>query len=79
MRHVNEPDTFNYTPINAHSSEFEELDTVLNQMMERINDLFQKEKQFTHYDLHMDNILIRQIEDDSYFCYQFNVIHTECL
>lgn len=46
MRHVNEPDTFNYTPINAHSSEFEELDTVLNQMMERINDLFQKEKQF---------------------------------
>jgi signal transduction histidine kinase len=32
--------------IKTHSTDFEELDSVLNQMMFRINDLFQKEKQF---------------------------------
>lgn len=46
IRHVNEPNAFNYTVINTHSTDFEELDSVLNQMMFRINDLFQKEKQF---------------------------------
>jgi signal transduction histidine kinase len=46
IKRVNEPNSFNYTPINAHSSDFQELDLVLNQMMIRINDLFQKEKQF---------------------------------
>lgn len=46
IRHVNEPNAFNYTVINTHSTDFQELDSVLNQMMFRINDLFQKEKQF---------------------------------
>lgn len=46
IRHVNEPHGFDYTEIKTHSADFQELDTVLNQMMFRINDLFQKEKQF---------------------------------
>lgn len=46
IRHVNEPNGFDYTAIKTHSTDFEELDSVLNQMMFRINDLFQKEKQF---------------------------------
>jgi len=46
IRHVNDPNGFDYTPIRTHSTDFEELDSVLNQMMFRINDLFQKEKQF---------------------------------
>lgn len=46
IRRVNEPDTFDHTPINTHSTDFRELDTVLNQMMDRISDLFNKERQF---------------------------------
>jgi signal transduction histidine kinase len=46
IRRVNEPDTFDHTPINSHSVDFRELDTVLNQMMDRISELFKKEKQF---------------------------------
>jgi signal transduction histidine kinase len=46
IRRVNEPETFDHTPINSHSTDFQELDTVLNQMMDRISDLFKKEKQF---------------------------------
>lgn len=46
IRYVNEPISFNYTEIQTHSTDFQELDSVLNQMMFRINDLFQKEKQF---------------------------------
>lgn len=46
IRRVNEPETFNHKPINSHSSDFQELDTVLNQMMIRISELFKKEKQF---------------------------------
>jgi signal transduction histidine kinase len=46
IRHVNEPNGFDYTEIQTHSTDFQELDSVLNQMMFRINDLFQKEKQF---------------------------------
>ena len=46
IRHVDEPNGFDYTVIKTHSTDFDELDTVLNQMMFRINDLFQKEKQF---------------------------------
>jgi signal transduction histidine kinase len=46
IRHVNEPNGFDYTAIHTHSADFQELDSVLNQMMFRINDLFQKEKQF---------------------------------
>jgi len=46
IRRVNEPDTFDHTPINSHSADFQELDTVLNQMMDRISGLFKKEKQF---------------------------------
>jgi len=46
IRRVNEPDTFDHTPINSTSSDFRELDTVLNQMMNRISELFKMEKQF---------------------------------
>ena len=46
IRRVNEPETFDHTRIETHSSDFQELDTVLNQMMDRISDLFKKEKQF---------------------------------
>ncbi len=46
IRHVNEPDKFNYTPIKSTSTDFQELDEVLNQMMIRIQDLFSIEKQF---------------------------------
>ncbi len=46
IRRVNEPETFDHTPIKTHSTDFQELDTVLNQMMDRISDVFKKEKQF---------------------------------
>lgn len=46
IRHVNEPDAFDHTPIETHSKDFQELDSVLNQMMDRISELFKKEKQF---------------------------------
>jgi signal transduction histidine kinase len=46
IRHVNEPEKFNYTEIQSHSTDFKELDEVLNQMMKRIQDLFSNEKQF---------------------------------
>jgi len=46
IRHVNEPEAFDHTPIITHSTDFQELDTVLNQMMDRISELFKKEKQF---------------------------------
>lgn len=46
IRRVNEPDTFDHTPIKTHSADFQELDTVLNQMMYRIRELFNKERQF---------------------------------
>lgn len=46
IRRVNEPDIFDHTPIASHSADFKELDTVLNQMMIRISELFKKEKQF---------------------------------
>lgn len=46
IRRINEPEFFDYAPINSTSSDFRELDVVLNQMMDRIGDLFKKEKQF---------------------------------
>jgi signal transduction histidine kinase len=46
IRHVNEPETFDHTAIKTYSTDFKELDTVLNQMMDRISELFKKEKQF---------------------------------
>jgi len=46
IRRVNEPEAFDHTPINAKSRDFKELDLVLNQMMDRIADVFKKEKQF---------------------------------
>jgi signal transduction histidine kinase len=46
IRHVNEPDTFDHSPIHSHSSDFRELDVVLNQMMDRISEVFKKEKEF---------------------------------
>lgn len=46
IRHSNEPEGFDYTPIPSHSKDFQELDEVLNQMMFRIQELFKKEKQF---------------------------------
>ncbi|MDQ6470562.1 HAMP domain-containing sensor histidine kinase [Flavobacterium sp. LHD-80] len=46
IRRVNEPEAFDHTPIKAKSRDFRELDLVLNQMMDRIAELFKKEKQF---------------------------------
>lgn len=46
IRRVNEPDTFDHSPIKTHSTDFKELDMVLNQMMYRINELFKEERQF---------------------------------
>ncbi|WP_426486433.1 sensor histidine kinase [Flavobacterium sp. 2] len=46
IRRVNEPEAFDHTPIKANSRDFRELDLVLNQMMDRISELFKKEKQF---------------------------------
>lgn len=46
IRRINEPDLFDHTPISSTSSDFKELDTVLNQMMNRISELFKMEKQF---------------------------------
>lgn len=46
IRRVNEPDAFDRTPIKAVSRDFRELDFVLNQMMDRISEVFKKEKQF---------------------------------
>ena len=46
IRRVNEPDAFDHTPIKAVSRDFRELDFVLNQMMDRIAEVFKKEKQF---------------------------------
>ena len=46
IRRVNEPENFDGSPIFSHSSDFQELDTVLNEMMNRIGELFKKEKQF---------------------------------
>ncbi|MCA0349206.1 MAG: HAMP domain-containing sensor histidine kinase [Flavobacterium sp.] len=46
IKFANEPDNFNFEKIKSHSSDFDILDTGLNQMMIRINELFQKERQF---------------------------------
>ena len=46
IRKVNEPDSFDYTPIVSNSTDFQELDSVLNEMMQRISTLFNNEKQF---------------------------------
>lgn len=46
IRRVNGPEIFDHTPIKTHSTDFQELDSVLNQMMYRISELFKKEKQF---------------------------------
>ncbi|KAF2508077.1 HAMP domain-containing histidine kinase [Flavobacterium zhairuonense] len=46
IKRVNEPEAFDHTPIKANSRDFRELDLVLNQMMDRITELFKKEKQF---------------------------------
>lgn len=46
IRLVNKPDAFDYTLITSHTTDFQELDLVLNQMMSRIQETFKLEKQF---------------------------------
>lgn len=46
IKHINEPDAFDFTPVETHSSDFKELDEGLNLMMFRIQEAFNKEKQF---------------------------------
>ena len=46
IRNVNAPERFDYTNIQSHSTDFRELDEVLNQMMKRIQEHFSNEKQF---------------------------------
>ena len=43
---INEPEKFASIPINSRTSDFEDLDSALNQMMSRIIEVFIKEKQF---------------------------------
>ncbi|RZJ31447.1 MAG: HAMP domain-containing histidine kinase [Flavobacterium sp.] len=46
IRRATQPERFDHTPISSGTSDFRELDAVLNGMMDRIQALFQKEKQF---------------------------------
>ena len=46
IRRVNEPETFDYSETKTNTTDFKELDKVLNEMMNRISELFKKEKQF---------------------------------
>lgn len=46
IKFVNETESFNFEKIKSHSTDFDELDSGLNQMMYRIQELFVKEKQF---------------------------------
>lgn len=46
IRRADQPETFNHTPISSTSADFQQLDMVLNQMMDRIGESFRKEKQF---------------------------------
>lgn len=46
IKRAHEPEQFDATPIPSHSEEIRELDTVINQMMARIKESFQKEKNF---------------------------------
>lgn len=46
IRHIDNPETYNKTVIQTHSDDFKELDLALNQMMERMQDVIRKEKQF---------------------------------
>lgn len=46
IKFANDPDLFDATPIKSHSTDFKELDEVINLMMIRIQQLFIKEKQF---------------------------------
>ena len=46
IRNVNAPERFDYTKIQSYSTDFRELDEVLNQMMKRIQEHFSNEKQF---------------------------------
>lgn len=46
IKYINEPDAFDSTPVETHSSDFKELDEGLNLMMFRIQEAFNKEKQF---------------------------------
>lgn len=43
---INEPEKFANIPIHSKTSDFEDLDSALNQMMSRITEVFIKEKQF---------------------------------
>lgn len=46
IRRVNEPNTFDHTPVETHSTDFQELDAVLSQMMDRIGEVFNEERRF---------------------------------
>ncbi|MGH2665131.1 sensor histidine kinase [Flavobacterium sp.] len=46
IKHIDNPDSFDFKPVETHSNEFKELDEGLNSMMVRIQDVFNKEKQF---------------------------------
>lgn len=46
IKYINDPDSFDFTPVETYSDEFKELDEGLNLMMIRIQEVFNKEKQF---------------------------------
>ncbi|TGD57437.1 HAMP domain-containing histidine kinase [Flavobacterium humi] len=46
IKHINDPESFDFTAVETHSDEFKELDQGLHLMMGRIREVFNKEKQF---------------------------------
>ena len=46
IKHINDPESFDFTAVETHSEEFKELDQGLHLMMGRIREVFNKEKQF---------------------------------
>ena len=57
-----------------HICKYSDKNTIFSQiyMLLMALQIGQNKNKFTHYDLHMDNILIKQIEENTYFSYKFN-------
>lgn len=47
LKGISEPSTFDKTPVKTHTEDFDSLDRALRELMQNIDDLFQKEKEIT--------------------------------
>jgi signal transduction histidine kinase len=47
LKRISDPSLFDKTPVKTTTSDFQRLDSALSELMEHINDLFQKEKEIT--------------------------------